>query len=119
MNLPQPGAVGEPTSTYKVSPSSETWVTPASLLKPLAQRRPEVRYVLERYGERHAIFVILEKDPEDLLDAILELEVEIRRRFRKLPFDLRIMTPGTHWEPQDLLNQADSIYERDPRAKRR
>lgn len=106
-------AVGEPISTYRVSTPSETWVTPAALLKAVAQSHSEVRYVLERYGERHAIFVVLDKDPESLLDAILDVESEIYRRFHKLPFDLRIMTPGSHWRPDDLLAQTGVIYERD------
>ena len=113
MKPSQPEAVGEPSSTYTVSTASETWLSPASFLKGLAAQRREVRYVLERYGERHAILVVLEKDPEDLLDAILEVEAEIHRRFHRLPFDLRIMTPASHWIPDDLLSHTQVIYQRD------
>ena len=117
---PPPGAVGEPISTYEVSPPfPKTRATLGALLKPLASRRAEVRYVLERQGEHHEIFVVLDRDPADLLDSILDVETEIRLRFGDLPFDLRIMTPGSHWRPDDLLSRTTTVYERNPRAGRR
>ncbi|MCK6479495.1 MAG: hypothetical protein HUU06_06645 [Planctomycetaceae bacterium] len=64
--------------------------------------------VVERLEkDRYSVFVVLDSDPEDLLDAIFDAERELYSRSGGLPFDVRVMRPGPAWSPADL--RTDSI----------
>jgi hypothetical protein len=92
---------------------SDRWLTPGAYISRAIAHRPEVRYVLERLEQsRLAVFVILESDPEEILDAIFDAERELYSTFRGLPFDVRVRTPSPDWDPRDLLRETVLHHQR-------
>ena len=107
---------GDVVPTTVITPASAEWVTPGRTIAGAISHRPEVRLVVERLeADRYAVFVILDSDPEDLLDEILEAERVVFLRPRGLPFDLRIMKPQGDWSDADLLRDSFILFERLPR----
>jgi hypothetical protein len=76
-------------------------------------QHPEVKWVLERLErDRLAVFVILDDDPESLLNEIFEAERELYSTFHGLPFDVRVMRPSAAWSPDSILQDTIAHYER-------
>jgi hypothetical protein len=106
-------AVGKPMQTATVHVKSADWLTPGAFLAEQLARCREVRMILERFEkERYAVIIVLERDPEDLLDRIFDTERELYTLYRGLPFDVRVMTPPPSWRPDDLLQGAFAHYMR-------
>ena len=97
-----------PTAAVTILRGSGRWLTPGVHVFQAVAGRPEVRMVVERLEkDRYSVFVVLDSDPEDLLDAIFDAERELYSRSGGLPFDVRVMRPGPAWSPADL--RTDSI----------
>lgn len=104
----RPVGLAGPAAEVRIPPGSDRWQTPGVHIHQAVAGRPEVRLVAERLdGDRYSVFVVLDSDPEDLLDAIFEAERELYSRVRGIPFDIRVMRPGPEWSDADL--KADSI----------
>jgi hypothetical protein len=67
--------------------------------------------IIERFEkERYAVIVVLEQDPEDLLNKIFDAERELYTRYHGLPFDVRVMTPPPSHSLDDLAQGAFTHY---------
>ena len=113
LTQPAPGATGKPTSPVAVHFSETIWSSPGTHLASRVASRAEVRLILERLErDRFSVFVVLDEDPEDLLDAIFDAEEEIFKIFRGIPFDLRVIKPTSDWSDQDLRQDTICRYDR-------
>lgn len=113
VNGPVEDVRSEPRAKVRVVNETYEWLTPGAHLAQAVCTRPEVRLVLERLdADRYSVFVVLEHDPEDLLDQIIDAESELYTKFRWLPFDVRIMKPSPDWSDEDLKRDALALYER-------
>lgn len=98
-----PHAVGRDTRSAAVRQSRQNWSTPGTVIAAAVANRPEVRFVTESFDEdRCRIVVVLDDDPEDLLDLVIETEREVHRDFAGLPFDVRITKPPKDWDEGPL-----------------
>ena len=89
------------------------WGTPGSVIARLVASRPEVRLVAERYENgRYGVFVILDDDPEDVLDAVFEAERRAMEQLPRIPFDLRVRKPHPDWSDRDLRAGSVAHYAR-------
>jgi hypothetical protein len=89
------------------------WSTPGLALTSGVFDLKEVRFVLERVEpDRYTVFVILEDDPEIVLDRIFGAEHELYDRFARMPFDVRVMKPAPSWTPGGLLRETVLRYAR-------
>jgi hypothetical protein len=105
--------VGKPRQMATVDVRSTDWLTPGAFLAGKLAACREIRMILERFEkERYAVIIVLEKDPEDLLDRIFDTERELHAACRGLPFDVRVMTPPPSWSPEDLMQGAFTHYMR-------
>lgn len=105
----------EGVSTRKVRMHGERifWQTPGTVTASLVAAIPEVRLVLERpEPDRYSVFVVVDDDGDEILDAILEAERELYRLFRNMPFDLRVLKPARNWDESDLANSSAEHYRR-------
>lgn len=110
---PPHGAVGVSAAIVLLPPEPKEWLTPGRHLASRVRQRQEVRAVLERLEpDRYSVFVILDKDPEELLDSIYEAESELYALFPKTPFDVRVMCPGPDWSAEDLRRESIAHYDR-------
>jgi hypothetical protein len=90
------------------------WITPGALLaqKRLCQLEHVVTIGERLEGARYAVFVVVDDDPEELLDAIFGAEQEIMRELPAIPFDLRIRSTRDGWSPDSLLASCIRHYQR-------
>ncbi len=110
---------GLPTGTVTMTTTSATWQTPGACIARAVFGRPEVRLVAERLErDRFGVFVVLYRDPEDVLDAVFEAEHLLYELFPGMPFDVRVMVPGPEWSDEDLRRDAAVHYEDPSRATR-
>lgn len=87
--------------------------TPGLEMARAVAHHPAVAMVLERFEVgRHTVFIVLDRDPENLLDTIYDAEGSLYGRFAGLPFDVRVMTLTPGWSPADLERQWIVHYER-------
>ena len=89
------------------------WMTPGSSMAEALCGLPEVRSVHERIDpDRFTVFIILDRDPESVLDAVFDAEHRLYEEFRKMPFDVRVMKPQQSWSDKDLSASACLRYRR-------
>lgn len=89
------------------------WMTPGSLIARRIAVIDQVRLVAERPEKaRYAVFVILDADPDEVLDAVFEAEQEVMRELPGIPFDLRVRKPHAQWLPNALLSSCARHYTR-------
>lgn len=106
-------AVSIAAQVVTVAHSRPEWITPGSHLAQALVGRLEVRRVLERLeADRYQVFVVLDRDPEDLLDLIVDSERELYTRFPGLPFDVRVLCLGPDWSDADLQKACLVHYDR-------
>lgn len=92
---------------------SPVWLTPGSLIAQWVASIPHVRFVAERLeGIRYAVFVVLDDDPEEVLDAIFQAEQEVMRHVPNMTFDMRVRRPHDGWKPDNLLASCMKHYAR-------
>jgi len=104
---------GQPASPAFVTATTRRWTTPAIHLASRIAHRDEVRLVLERLEPDHySVFVVLDRDPEDLLDEIFEAEQDLHGRYRGIPFDVRVIRPAPDWSDADLRRDSVCIHDR-------
>ena len=104
---------GMPTRNVQVSLTSVEWLTPGSYIAKSIAGRGEVRMVLQRpETDRCSVYVVLDEDPEDLLDFIFNEEQEFRKSHKMFLFDLRVITPSSDWSDKDLLKGSFAYYKR-------
>ena len=107
-------ARGEPETLARVDSETSDWLTPGRVLAERIAHREEVRLVLERLGpNRNIVFVVLERDPEDILNLIYDAEHELYSRFQRLPFDVRVTTVGPTWSDEGFRSTAFVHYDRE------
>lgn len=88
-------------------------MTPGSSLSEALSGIPEVRSVHERIDpDRYTVFVILDRDPENVLDAVFDAEHRLYEEFPKMPFDVRVMRPQPRWKEEDLSGSSCLRYRR-------
>ena len=89
VELLNPSFVEEPNFVELTQPA--VWVTPGMYLAQRIFDFPQVRFVGERYESDYLqTVVVLENDPEDVLNAIFTTEQEMFRKFGRLRFDVRV-----------------------------
>ena len=89
------------------------WITPGALIAERVAHLKEVRFVAERLeGGRYAVFVILDEDPDSVLDTIFETEAEVMKQLSNVEFDLRVRKPHPDWSPDNLLSSCAKHYTR-------
>jgi hypothetical protein len=95
-------SVGAPSA--RVTSPNLDWKTPGSVLAQNLRGVAEIRMILERMEpDRYSVFVVLDSDPEAVLDRIFETEASLYREFPKMPFDVRVTTPSPNWDPGPLM----------------
>ncbi len=105
------GARSETEKGILLDARSATWRTPGTDLADAIRDKREVLLVTERFDEdAHCITVVLEKDPEILLDAIYDAEQALYQRHPGVHFSLRVMTRPPGWSPQNLLKTAIPLH---------
>jgi hypothetical protein len=99
------GAFGEPERGVEMAGLFDaTWATPGSHIASAIGMEPGVRFVLERFdGDRSSVVVVLDDDPEPLLDAIFDAERELYEVFKDSVFDVRVTKPPRDWDSADLV----------------
>ena len=89
------------------------WMTPGSLIAQRIAAIQRVRLVAERLEKtRYAVFVVLDDDPDEVLDAVFEAEQEVMKELPGIPFDLRVRKPHPQWSPDNLLSSCARHYTR-------
>ena len=89
------------------------WMTPGSLMAHQLSAIPQVRFVAERLeGARYAVFVVLDDDPEEVLDSVFDAERQTMQRLPGISFDLRVRKPHADWSPDNLLASCFKQYGR-------
>ena len=105
--------VGMPMSVSTVTAIEADWPTPGLELSREIAALPEVRLIAERFEtNRYSVYVILDRDPEGVLDCIYAAESGLYHRLPRLPFDVRVMTPPPGWDEAALKRDALVRYER-------
>ena len=61
---------------------------------------------------RHCVAVLVDRDPEDLMDRIFEVEHRMYSVFTKLPFDVRVVLRQPGMEPELLARDSLVHYKR-------
>lgn len=106
-------AKGVPANVVRLDAPAAHWPTPGSALAERLAGIPELRLVVERFeSSGYVVTVVLERDPEAVLDQVYEAEKELYSAFTKIPFDVRVMTPGEGWTEESLLANGILRYER-------
>jgi len=76
-------------------PPLPVWKTPGAFLANSVAALPEVAFVGERFGDdTHSIIILLQKDPEGVLNAIYAAEQKLYSEFPKAKFSVRVKTVG-------------------------
>lgn len=89
------------------------WQTPGLVVAENIASHELVRLVLEKVEpDRYVVFVVLDGDPEELLDAIFQTEQSLYETFRKMPFDLRVIKASDEWDAEALARQSIPRYRR-------
>jgi hypothetical protein len=89
------------------------WQTPGAVIAAGVAGLAAVRHVLERIApDRCLVFVVVDQDDDKTLDAIYEVEATLYSKFRNMPFDVRVMRPGSGWDPTHLVASAVVHYGR-------
>ncbi|MBI1849129.1 MAG: hypothetical protein HYR85_02165 [Planctomycetes bacterium] len=110
--LDQPIGVAEGAVAFSYS-ASVRWPTPGALLAEALKHQPHVTLVMERLERhRYSVFVILDDDPESLLDDVFAAEKHVMKSFKGLPFDMRVMKPRADWKDEDLRRDCIVHHER-------
>jgi len=108
-------SIGVPSAvtTVEEDPEIKEWLTPGSIITREMAHFAEVRLVAERLGNNgYVVFLILEDDPEEVLDAAFDAERRAMAMIPQIPFDLRVRKPHPHWAPDDLLATCVTHYAR-------
>ncbi len=96
-----------------VSLIEDIWQTPATYLINRLGRTPQVRLIGDRYYPEYLqTIVVLEDDPEGLLDKIFSIEVEMRKKFKNINFDLRVCVITSEEEIEKMKQGLLIRYER-------
>ena len=91
------------------------WLTPGALIAERVIGLQAVHFVAERLeNARYAVFVVLDDDSEDVLDAVFEAEQDFMRAVPNIAFDLRVRRPHNGWDPEPLLATCVAHYKRRP-----
>lgn len=103
-----------PSNSVEVKVYNSVWGTPGLLLA--RKRLGDLDHVVaigERLeGARYAVFVVVDDDPDDLLDAIFGAEQEVISEVPSIPFDLRVRSTRDGWSPEALLATCFRQYRR-------
>lgn len=106
-----PGARSETEERIIIDGLPVTWRTPGTDLADAVRDKREVLLVTEKFDDdAHRITIVLEKDPEHVLDAIYDAEQALYRHHPGVRFSLRVMTRPPGWSPQSLLRQAIPLH---------
>ena len=102
-----------PTPRSEDLPLGGAWVTPGLYLARKILTRPEILRVTEKIEPaRHCVLVLVESDPEDLMDQIFEVEQKMYTTFKKLPFDVRVVLKQPDMDADLLRRESLVHYER-------
>lgn len=90
------------------------WQTPGLYLAQRIANNPQVHFIGDKiYMEYIQTIIVIDNDPEELLDKILSLEQEIYKRFEGLRFDLRIRVIPSKDDINTIKNSTIIQYDRD------
>jgi len=108
----------EPRSELSVKvtlPANRSWQTPGTTIAEAVRGLHQVRAVLELVNpDRLTVLVLLDDDPDDVLDAIFEAERRLYPVFRNLPFDVRVSRMHHSWKDVSTERQVVPRYLREP-----
>ena len=88
-------------------------LTPGAYLARQIARHAEVLQVTEKIEPaRHCVIVLVDQDPEPLMDHIFEVEHEMYETFKTLPFDVRVVVKQQGMDPALLRHDSLVHYTR-------
>lgn len=89
------------------------WQTPGLYLALNIGSHPLVRLIGEKYYSDYLqTIIIIDDDPEELLDKIFSIEKEIRERFKKMNFDIRLRVIPASEDIKEIKQDLLLRYER-------
>ncbi|HHT9146433.1 MAG: hypothetical protein Q7J76_04205 [Candidatus Brocadiaceae bacterium] len=90
------------------------WQTPGLYLAQKVARNPLVRFVGENLQtDIIQVVIIVEDDPEDLVDSIFSAEQEMYNKFNKLRFDVRLRVIPVKESIEIIKKSTIRNYDRD------
>lgn len=89
------------------------WQTPGLYLAQNIGGNPLVRLVGEKYYPDYLqVIIIIDDDPEELLDKIFSFEQNMRERFKRVNFDVRVRVISADEDIKDIKQDLFLHYER-------
>lgn len=90
------------------------WLTPGVYIAQKITNNAFVRFIGDKMQEDYLqTILVIDDDPEDLLDKAFSLEQEIYRKFKGLRFDLRIRVVPPKDDIAAIKNSTITQYDRD------
>lgn len=103
-------AVEDIPTDVEITQPSMPWLTPGIYLAQRVFDSDNVRFVGERYESDYIqIVVVLNNDPEELLEKIFAIENKMFDKFKKLRFDVRVRVVPPN-ENIDLIKNSCIIH---------
>ena len=92
----------DPSIEFTGAPDLE-WRTPGLVLAKQISEIDQVRAIYEKVdAEGYTVSVLLDDDPEDVLDRVFTAEQSLYESFKEMPFDVRVMRRDPEWDVQPL-----------------
>lgn len=89
------------------------WITPALYLADNIKRKKFVRLIGESfYTDYLQVIVVLEDDPEEILDEIFSIEEKMRKQFNNVNFDIRVRVISNGESVENIRKNFIIRYER-------
>lgn len=99
---------------YQPMGFSGYWLTPSLYMVQHIGTEPLVRFIGERVESDHMQTIILiDDDPEDLLDKIFNSEQEMYKKFKGLRFDVRVQVLDKSVDIDQYKANVSSYFDRD------
>ena len=90
-----------------------SWQTPGLYLAQRISNNSKIRFIGEKYEVDYLqTILVLDEDPEDLLNQIFSLEQEMYSKFQGLHFDVRVRVILPHADISAIKNSTIPHYER-------
>ena len=95
-------------------PYDDQWQTPGLYITQGIANNPLVRYVGEKIlADYLQTIIVIDDDPEELIDKIFSVEQELYDKFKKLRFDVRLRVISTNENIEIIKNSTINHYDRD------
>jgi len=96
-----------------ISQLMKEWQTPGLYLQQKINNNPLVRLIGEIYYQEYLqVVIVIDDDPEKLLDKIFTIEREMYNNFKEINFDLRVRVINKEEQIEDIKQSLIIRYER-------